>query len=48
MEEEGCTLEKQMLKRAIAAALHRVTQLSGHGFANVNAVQLSVSMKLMN
>lgn len=38
VEEEVCTLEKQMLKGAIAAALHTVTQLSGHGFANINAV----------
>ena len=38
VEEEGCTLEKQMFKGAIAAALRRVTQLSGHGFANINAV----------
>lgn len=28
---------KQLLKEAIDAALHRVTQLSGHGFANINA-----------
>lgn len=38
VEEEGCTLEKQMFKGAIAAALCRVTQLCGHGFANINAI----------
>lgn len=38
VEEEGCTFEKQMFKGAIDAALHTVTQLSGYGFANINAV----------